>query len=246
MTDEKFEYPDPVSGLASRLRIWLDGFCERDPRYEAARYDPKRSLIRDECEAFLRGVDSAIIRVDAEGRCTLPKLRKTGFFDLFWAGSRTSSEPTIFLWREFLLQAGIIAELILDHGWSPDCIAIDDGPFDAVVYREGEPWIAVEVKETLRLLDSMLLKMKSWRATPGTVETSNAGRKAQSLHAREIPHFFAVAPGIRRAFSMVYEERELRFTKLVECSRPADPRVEESPLFNLTVRPNLTLNRRLR
>lgn len=238
MTEEDFEYQDPVSELGSKLRVWLNGFCERDPRYDVTRYDPKRSLVPDECEIFLRGVDSQIIQVDAEGRCTLPGLRKTGSFDLFWAGSRTSSDPKIFLWRELLMQAGIIAELILGHGWPLDCIAIDDGPFDAVVYREGEPWIAVEAKETRPLLDSMLSEMTSWEAKPGLVESSNARRKAQALYERKIPYFFAVAPGIRRLFSAVHDERRLYFAEIEKYSRLAALRGQDMPCSDLRRRDN--------
>lgn len=72
----------------------------------------------------------------------------------------TKSYPDVQLWREWLTHAAAVARLHLDYGYPKNNVSLDEDSFDVVVHgRHNEPFIAVEVKKTMRELDKMIERL---------------------------------------------------------------------------------------
>ena len=106
---------------------------------------PKRGLLPDESASFLRAVANGIAEVDEAGFVSMPTVKPKvpqGRYALF---SKLGAGISLNL--EYLIQVGATAELILDHGWVPDQVEFERGPFDALgVSVGGRVLLAVEAK----------------------------------------------------------------------------------------------------
>src|SRR5712691_3382276 len=85
---------------------------------------------------------------------------------------------------ELLTQAAAVAELVLDYGHPRGDIIIDSLPyFDAIVYSDDLPYIAVEAKRSPEELKRMLVLMRSLSNHPWehrrVGELSNSEQKYQ-------------------------------------------------------------------
>lgn len=150
-------------------------------------------LTDEEVSGFLRACKKGICKFDNEGRCLLPSIRRVPV---------KPTEPRLIgfrghrpylAWREYVVQVGFLAELLLDYGYEPSLVALDperDWAFDLAVYaRSGSMVIAVEVKKSRREIEAEMKAIAS--------RTSN---KYRGLIRHRARYFWAVAPGYRRAF----------------------------------------------
>jgi hypothetical protein len=166
------------------------------------------------------------MKVTPTGRCTFPGLRKTGSFDLFWPNKKGDPNCDVHLWWEWLIQAGIIVELIKDFGYPESRISIDLGPFDVVIHDEEEaatPLIAVETKDSAAKLRNMLNEMQ----TPQTA-IQNSSRKATGLFEMSPRYFWAVAPELRSAYRLTKVEDFIELREVPRIPRFGEKRVRES------------------
>jgi hypothetical protein len=77
-----------------------------------------------------------IATVDDAGYVSIPFIRgkvPTGRYALL---SKSGNGVSVNL--EYLIQIGATAELILDHGWSPQAVGFERGEFDAVTYEDND------------------------------------------------------------------------------------------------------------
>lgn len=99
----------------------------------------------DECQAFLRSVDQGLVRIEPDGNFWAHTARRTSR-NLHLVGR---SGLAMALHTEYLIQIGAYAELILDHGWPPEILDFECGPFDV---EGGEDRITLAVEAKARVL----------------------------------------------------------------------------------------------
>lgn len=141
----------PEGEVEHLLETWADGFARRcraegDHARDATRDGTlslgRRGLQRDECVAFLRTWRAGYVEVRIDGSFTLPGLGTCPpELNLL-----SRNEDGTSLNTEYLIQIGVIAELIEDHGWAPGELAFEQGEFDALGHRDGRVQLAVEAK----------------------------------------------------------------------------------------------------
>lgn len=133
------------------LGCWADGFARRcraegvhmrDGTRDGTLSLGRRGLERDECVAFLRTWRAGYVDVHVDGTFTLPGLGACPP-ELHLIGR---NEDGTALHTEYLIQIGVVAELIEDCGWAPGQLAFEQGEFDALGHRDGRVQLAVEAK----------------------------------------------------------------------------------------------------
>jgi hypothetical protein len=169
----------------------------------------------DEAVGFMRALDSGIVELSDSGRCSLPSIHRS---------SRKPTEPCLFgvrsgtavylAWREYITQVGALATLVLDYGWPARLVALDprNWEFDVAGFDSELPTAYMHVagetkktqKELSRLVDQMLAASRA-RLTLGELGSSDGHKKYGGLLKERSSYFWAVAPGVRRAFGIVYE-----------------------------------------
>ena len=169
----------------------------------------------DEAVWFMRALDSGIVELGDSGECSLPSIHRSG---------RKPTEPCLFgirsgttvylAWREYITQVGALATLVLDYGWPAKLVALDprNWEFDVAGFESELPTahmhIAGETKKThtelSRLVDQMVAASKA-RLTLGELGSSDGHKKYRGLLKERSSYFWAVAPGVRRAFAVEYE-----------------------------------------
>lgn len=142
---------DPATEVEHLLRTWARGFaaaCRANPAHEhdGDRRDDlqlgRRGLETDECSAFLRTWRAELVDVDVDGTFTLPSLGACPP-ELHLVG-RSGRATTLH--TEYLVQIGVVAELVEDLGWGRRELAFEQGEWDLLGRREGRVQLAVEAK----------------------------------------------------------------------------------------------------
>src|SRR5262249_43491150 len=165
----------------------------------------------DEANGFLRALTTGIIEVDQVGRCSLPTLHRA---------TRKPTEPCLFAvkpgtvyltWREYITQVGALARLVLDYGWPSDLVALAprNWEFDVGCFNRRDSMarmlIAGETKKSKAELDRLLgalLKISYAQLTLGQLGRSDADKKYSGLVKEQPLYFWAVAPGVSRAYGV--------------------------------------------
>ena len=169
----------------------------------------------DEATGFLRAVDAGIVSVTDSGRCTLPSIHRA---------SAKPTEPCLFsqrrdgsvylAWREYITQVGAVASLILDYGWPVGLVALDPRTleFDVAGFASSAGGalmiVAGETKKTQAELSRLLAQMDAAtrsEVTPGRRALTDGQKKYRGLVKERPRYFWAVAPGVRKAFRVSYE-----------------------------------------
>ena len=88
-------------------------------RRPALRYG--RGLGTDEATTFLRALDAGLVTLEPDGAFFVPSARACST-NLHLVGR---NEDHVAVHTEVLVHVGAYVELVLDHGWSPECIAFD-------------------------------------------------------------------------------------------------------------------------
>lgn len=183
----------PEQEVEHLLRCWARGFartCNANPSHAQDRGRTgdltvgRRGLQQDECGAFLRTWRSDLVAIGVDGTFTLPGIGACPP-ELHLIGR--SADATA-LHTEYLIQIGVIAELIEDHGWSPSELAFEQDEFDALGHRHGRVQLAVEAKaraaacdpDGLERLEHSLHRLS---ANPQEAVPMNHRRKWEALSA---------------------------------------------------------------
>jgi len=141
----------PEAEVEHLLGCWAEGFARRcrtegpharDADRSGALVLGRRGLERDECTAFLRTWRAGYVEISVDGSFTLPGLGACPP-ELNLIGR---NEDGTALHTEYLIQIGVVAELVEDHGWAPRELAFEQGEFDALGHRGGRVQLAVEAK----------------------------------------------------------------------------------------------------
>lgn len=176
-----------VSRLRGLLQEWAVGFSERRPDVESSAVVwPRRGVLHDEAASFLRALDSGFVTVDGAGFFVVPTVRAKTPAGRYALLSKSGAGVSINL--EYLIQVGATAELVLDHGWSPNAIDFERGEFDALALGEdGRALLVMEAKARVTGPDSVEKLLTSWMSMaddPGPDLNNNAGRKYRDLQKR--------------------------------------------------------------
>lgn len=94
-------------------------FGRDQTRRPALRYG--RGLGADEATGFLRALDAGLVTLQPDGAFFVPSARACSK-NLHLVGR---NEDHVAVHTEVLVHVGAYAELVLDHGWRPQCIAFD-------------------------------------------------------------------------------------------------------------------------
>lgn len=207
-------YPDatttPEAEVQHLLEGWADGFAQqcraegthpRDATRDRTLTLGRRGLDRDECASFLRAWRAGYVDIGIAGTFTLPGLRACPP-ELHLIGR---NEDGTALHTEYLIQIGVVAELLEDHGWTADELAFEQGEFDALGHRDGRIQLAVEAKarpdvsdpDGLARLESSFTQLSH---DSDHVASPNHARKWQALHGftqEGSVHVLLVASGAR-------------------------------------------------
>ena len=129
--------------------------------------------------------------------------------------SRRTDGSVYLAWREYITQVGTLASLVLDYGWPSELVALDPRSvvFDLAGFDSpaaAAPMMAAgETKKTQRELATLLRQMEAAGSSVGVSEPQRAstdGEKKYRGLLTECPRYFwAVAPGVRRAFRLTYQ-----------------------------------------
>jgi len=177
--------------------------------------DLPTDLHADEANGFLRALDAGIVRVTDSGRCALPSIHRA---------SAKPTEPCLFsrrpdgsvylAWREFITQVGAVASLVLEYGWPTGLVALDPRTLEFDVAGFASPAsdafmaVAGETKKTQRELSRLLAQMDLAIRSPDVLTqrpSSDGSKKYRGLVKERPLYFWAVAPGVRRAFRVKHD-----------------------------------------
>ncbi len=205
---------EELGRLRAVLAEWAQQYQQLGPTPSGPVVLPT-DLHPDEAIGFLRGLNAGIVRVDDSGRCALPSIHRA---------SAKPTEPCLFsrrpdgsiylAWREYITQVGAVASLVLDYGWPLELVALDPRTveFDVAGFASpaGDAFMAVagETKKTQRELSKLLTQMDavSRSTDASTQQAPTDGYKKYRGLLKERPlYFWAVAPGVRRAFRVNHE-----------------------------------------
>jgi hypothetical protein len=236
---------EAVSRFSDLLARWAEEFASKSS-LSALDLDLPRDFSADEAFGFLRALDTGIVKV-ASGRCSLPAIHRA---------SRKPTEPCLFgvrkgsvylAWREYVTQVGAVASLVIDYGWPAALVALDprNWEFDVAGFAseagDAAMIVACETKKTRKELDKLLsqLSAASQAALPRAELGSLDGhKKYRGLLIERCPFFWAVAPGVRRAFSVAYSGEAAVLSEIEDL--PSYPVLSGS---RVEPRPNSPLHR---
>ena len=206
--------PDGLGKFRSILADWARRYRELTPTVDGAVALPT-DFHPDEAIGFLRALDAGIVNVTDSGRCTLPSIHRT---------SAKPTEPCLFsrrhdgsvylAWREYITQVGAVASLILDYGWPARLVALDPRTVEFDVAGFAAPGgdalmvVAGETKKTRGELSRLLTQMGAASRPTGVSgqrSPTDGEKKYRGLLKERPQYFWAVAPGVRRAFRVKYE-----------------------------------------
>jgi hypothetical protein len=167
--------------------------------------------------AFLRAYDEELVVVGSDGRLRFPRFRKPcadGWGVFFKA-------RLALAWAESFTQIGFGADLVVDAGWKPSWVQLEDHPFDIGVYVPGRnrPVILAEAKPKANGSGSASALAAGVYARAGgppvqlsPTDQVDVEKKYQGLLARR-PNLFAVSgPGVLHAFRVRYRAGTTRLS----------------------------------
>ena len=205
---------DAVARFSGVLMSWAETFATQTGSPSLSITLPS-DFHEDEAVGFLRALDSGILKVSELGRCSLPSIHRSG---------TKPTEPCLFgirqgtyvclAWREYITQVGALASLVLDYGWPTKLVALDprNWEFDVAGFASEAATafmlVAGETKKTEQELAKLLGQLLAASEASLTIEqlgSSDGHKKYRGLLKERSPFFWAVAPGIRRAFAVRHE-----------------------------------------
>jgi hypothetical protein len=204
---------DPhVCELANRLAHWARTFAdEHELSSPELRIDPP--LHPDEVGGLGLALGMSLVTIGAAGgfRLAGPDAGK-GPYNLFSRG------PAPALNREYLIQISAFAELVAHHGWPARQVVFEYDAFDlAVLDASGRLVVAAEAKRDQRGLETTLAKMSTATMEELSAPATADHRKAAALVRLRPEVFCAIAPGVRRWFTVSADDGVLR---LIPCEEP--------------------------
>jgi hypothetical protein len=189
---------DPhASELVNRLARWARTFAgEHRLDSPELRIDP--ALHPDEIGGFRLALSMNLVAIGATGEFRLAGADASkGPYNLFSRG------PAPALNREYLIQLAAFAELVAHHGWPARQVAFEYDAFDlAVIDGPGHLVIAAEAKRDQPSLETTLAKMSTATAAELSAPATGDHRKAAALVRLRPQVFCAIAPGVRRWFTV--------------------------------------------
>ncbi|HEU5155662.1 MAG TPA: hypothetical protein VFU43_01600 [Streptosporangiaceae bacterium] len=204
---------DPhASEPANRLAHWARNFAD-EHRLDSAELSIAPPLHPDEVAGLGLALGMNLVTIETTGQFRLAGADAgKGPYNLFSRGRAPA------LNREYLIQIAAFAELVAHHGWPASQVAFEYDAFDlAVLDASGRLVVAAEAKRDQRSLETTLAKLST--ATPDELATPATAdqRKAAALVRLRPQVFCAIAPGVRRWFTLCVDDGSLR---LVPCEEP--------------------------
>jgi hypothetical protein len=203
---------DPhASELANRLADWARAFAdEHELSSPELRIDPP--LHPDEVGGLGLALGMNLVTIGATGQFRLAGAdANRGPYNLF------ARRPAPALNREYLIQIAAFAELVA-HGWPARQVAFEYDAFDlAVLDAPGRLVVAAEAKRDQRGLETTLAKMSTATVEELSEPATADHRKAAALVRLRPEVFGAIAPGVRRWFTLSADDGALR---LIPCEEP--------------------------
>ncbi len=209
----------PGTDPTGRLRAWAASFAlARGIIGDELLVEPP--LHPDELAGLELAVGAGLVTVDDDGGFRVVGAGAgKGPYNLFSRGARVT------LNREYLVQIGAFAELVLRHRWPARRVVFEHDAFDlAALAPDGSLVVAGEAKRDQRLLDAMLAELTSISRQDVEQGMTNAARKAAALVRLRPGVFWAVAPGVRRAYDVTIRDGVPLLAPREEL--PAGPRDE--------------------
>lgn len=154
-------------------------------------------LHEDEAAGMAVALGASLVRVEPDGMFRVAGARRgKGPYNLFSRG------PTPSLNREYLIQLTAFAELVVEHRWPARQVAFEYDALDLAVLDGDKPLVVAEAKRDRPSLERMLAQFEA--ATPEHVvaPANTVQRKVAALARLRPAAFWAVAPGVRQAFSV--------------------------------------------
>jgi hypothetical protein len=216
---------DELASFQSALAKWANRYSETSLPSNGSVALPG-DFHPDEAAGFFRALNAGIVSVSDSGRCTLPTVHRA---------TARPTEPCLFsrrrdgsiylAWREYITQVGAVASLILDYGWPTSLVALDPRTLEFDVGGFASPardaWMVVagETKKTQRELDRLMVQIDaaSRSADMSVRQTVTDGQKKYRGILKERPkYFWAVAPGARRSFRVIYERNSVFLDEMAD------------------------------
>ncbi|MFI9597850.1 hypothetical protein [Nonomuraea sp. NPDC052265] len=188
---------DLLAACRTQLDNWASAFArERGLSAQALRLHPPLDL--NEANGLIHAVGAGLVKIQPDGVFRLAGAAPgKGPYNLFSQG------PTPSLNREYLVQIAAFTELVTEHRWPARLVAFEYGAFDLGTFDEaGRPVVVAEAKRDTASLDRMLDHMRTATARQVTAPMSTTQRKIAALSRLGATVFWAVAPGVRRAFDI--------------------------------------------
>lgn len=182
-----------------------------------ARVDLPHDWHPDEADGFLRALEASIVVVDdASTRCQLPRVHRAAGNPTQPRLLKVTNGRLYWPWREYVIQVGALTSLVLDYGWPVELVGLDPRSGSALdvagyssVARDAKMIVAGETKKTARELERLLVEIN--RASADGLHAVDLGdldghKKYRAMLVERAPYFWAVAPGVRRAFEVTYRD----------------------------------------
>jgi len=223
----------PIEEFEAIIRPLAAEFAMQRYGYEAELRYGARGLHVDDTAAFLRGVKTGHLNLEASGSFTASACRpKPGGtrYSLF-TENRWNNDHYISLNTENLIHFGAATELISSFGWDGESVEVEVGEFDARVSRDNRVVVLMEAKarvEDANGLAPLLRPFLKYAQLPQPPEPSdNHSRKYIELlrQAESGPVLLRlVAAGARWAFKATRINDRI---ELVKADAPSVDVVEE-------------------
>jgi hypothetical protein len=206
---------DPhASELANRLAGWARAFAD-----EHGLASPELRIVPplhpDEAGGLALALGMNLVTIEATGQFRLAGAAAgKGPYNLFSRGRAPA------LNREYLIQIAAFAELVVRHGWPARQVAFEYDAFDlAVLDGTGHLVIAAEAKRDQRSLETTLAKMSTTTVEELSAPATGDHRKAAALVRLRPQVFCAIAPGVRRWFTVAVDAGSPRLIPFEEPPR---------------------------
>jgi hypothetical protein len=187
--------------VADRLVGWARGFAgEYDLASTELRVVPPLHI--DEVDGVRMAMGMNVVSIGSTGEFRLAGSDAgKGPYNLFSRGSAPA------LNREYLIQIAAFAELVLEHRWPARQVVFEYDAFDlAVLDDAGRVAVVVEAMKDQQGLETTLAKMATATAAELSAPPTTDHRKAAGLVRLRPQMFGAVAPGVRRWFTVGVDE----------------------------------------
>ncbi|MCG5213096.1 hypothetical protein [Streptosporangium sp. KLBMP 9127] len=188
---------DLLAACRTQLSNWASAFArERGLTAQALRLQPPLDV--DEANGLIQAVGAGLVEIQPDGVFQLAGAAPgKGPYNLFSRG------PAPILNREYLVQITAFSELVIEHRWPAQRVAFEYDAFDLATFDQtGRPVVVAEAKRDSASLDRMLNEMRAATIGQVTAPMDTTQRKTAALSRLGSTVFWAVAPGVRRAFNI--------------------------------------------